>query len=1090
MSEEAKMSLRKAPFSFLLLTLFAIGLQSLWAQTATTAAITGTISDPSEAVVPDATVAIVNTGTGLTRSFQTSQGGSYTFALLPVGSYDLTVSKAGFETLKQSGIVLQVGQTLAINLKLRVGTTTQSVEVQAESQLLSQTTSDLSQIVEETNLKDLPLNGRNPVQLASLAAGATVVNAPPILAGYRGGSTASINGSRTNEMNYTFDDNNYSSVYWNTGLNYPNPDAIQEFKLITHNYSAEYGRNAGAILAGVTKAGTNQFHGDAWEFLRNNALNAVNYFAKTAPVLRQNQFGVVAGTPIVRDKVFLFGSYQGFRIRQQTLESNILIGTAAERNGDFSADAPITDPTTGKQFPLNKIPPNRISTIAQGWYKTYAPLPNNADGVTFTALGAAPNNVDQWLLNGTWVPTHAQTLSIRWFKDLSKVTVPFGMTLPGYVTFQQDVHTQDISISHTWTKSSKLLNQAHVGFNHGFYDNGMDPNSAAWKVSYTTLGINQPILRPYAPTFNISGSITGRVNAEAESGTSYQFGDMVTWIHGKHSFKFGLPLEYDKYHNRSFASTNGSYSHNGQFTGLPLADFLLGLPNDFNIHGQYLVDGHLWKAYPFVQDDFKVSRRLTLNLGFRWELNEPLVDESPGSFPNQQATWVQGQQSTIFPTAPIGVVYPGDKGIAAGLYPLPKTNLEPRLGFAWLPTARADLVVRGAFGIFSDVPVPDLIGQAHAMPPFLIITDLPAPVGGLQNPFLGYPGGNPWPAANTFDPKNPTFTTPATLESEAPWWTDPRIYQWNFDVQKQIKSNWLFDLAYVGQDATNLTISVQGNPVQYIAGNDSKGNPLSTAANINSRRIYNPGIIAGVQYAIPSAFSHFNALEFTVQKSMSRGLMFLSSYTYSHSTDNRSGYQIGGIQCQDPFHCTSDKGSSDFDRRQVYALSAIYRVPKVEISNGFANYFVNGWEFASIYTAGNGLPFNVVSGKNNKLDGDNTDRPNVISNPHAVDTSSRAQMIQHWFNPAAFVQNPTGSPGNFGRNVLTLPSYWNVDFSVLRDFPITEKLGRFQFRSEFFNILNNVNLAGPATNLTAANFGHLTTAGNPRLIQFGLKYYW
>jgi hypothetical protein len=386
--------------------------------------------------------------------------------------------------------------------------------------------------------------------------------------------------------------------------------------------------------------------------------------------------------------------------------------------------------------------------------------------------------------------------------------------------------------------------------------------------------------------------------------------------------------------------------------------------------------------------------------------------------------------------------------------------------------------------------VPDLIGQAHAMPPFLQITDLPVPAGGLADPFLGYPGGDPWPAANSFDPKNPTFTTPATLESEAPYWTDPRIYQWNLDVQRQLANDWLFDLAYVGNKADHLTISTQGNPAIYIPGVDASGNPLSTAANVNSRRVHDPGIIAGVQYAIPAAFSNFNALEFTVRKNMGHGLMFLSSYTYSHSIDDRSGYQIGGIQCQDELHCTSDIGSSDFDRRHVYAMSLIYRVPKLPTSSALVNNVVGRWELASIFTAGTGTPFNVLSGKNNKLDGDNTDRPNLVGDPHAVDTSNRANMIAHWFNPAAFAQNDIGTPGNFGRNILRLPNSWNEDFSVLREFPLGEKWGRFEFRAEFFNIFNNVNLAGPATTLTAANFGHLTTAGNPRLIQFGLKYYW
>jgi Carboxypeptidase regulatory-like domain len=1085
-----KMVLHKQRFLSLLLLLSIGSLGDAWTQTSTTGAITGLITDATGAVVPDATVTLANAQTGLTRSLQTNADGSYTFSLLPVGSYDLSVSKRGFQTLKQLGIAVNLDQTIASNLSLKVGATAETVEVRGLAQLLSPTTSSLGQVVGQEDLTDLPLNGRNPVQLASLVVGATVVNAPAILAGYRGGSTLSVNGSRENQTNFMFDGNNYSSVYWNTGLNYPNPDALQEFKLITHNYSAEFGRDSGSVLAAITKTGTNQFHGDLWEFLRNTDLNARNYFSKTVPVLIQNQFGATAGGPIIRDKLFLFGAYQGFRIQQQALESDILIGTQAERTGNFSADAPIEDPTTGQPFPGNVIPPSRIISSAQNWYTKYAPLPNNADGRTFTSVEAAPNTVNQELIKGDWDITTNQTLSARWFKDLSETAVPFGMTLPQYVTFQQNVHTQDVSISHTWVINPTLLNQAHFGFNHGYYDNGMTPGSEAFGVSYQTLGINLPILRPYAPTFNISGSITGRVNEEAESGESWQIGDSLNWNHGRNAFKFGIEILIDDYHNRSYADTNGNYQFTGQFTGNALADFLLGSPSSFDIHGQYRVDGQMKKFYPFVQDDLKLTPRLTLNLGFRWELNGPLVDNQPGPFPNQQATWIQGQQSKIFPTAPIGVVYPGDPGVAPGIYPLPKTNLEPRVGFAWTPTQSGNWVVRGAFGLFSDVPVPDLIGQAHAMPPFLNITTLPAPAGGFLDPFSGYPGGDPWPAANTFDPNNPVFTTPATLETEAPWWTDPRILEWNLGVQRELARDWLFEVVYVGQYATNQTISVQGNPAKYIPGVDAEGNPLSTEANVNTRRIYNPGIIAGVQYAVPGAYSDFNALEVTVRKRMSKGLELLSSYTYSHSIDNNSNYSIGGIDCQNEFMCLDDRGSSSFDRKHVYAFAALYQIPTFPQSNWFVKNVLGNWQVSTIFTAGTNTPFTVVTGINNKLDGDNTDRPNLVGNPLAVDRSNHAQMAQHWFNPAAFVPNPIGVPGDFGRNVLRLPNEWNDDFSVLRQFPISEKWGRFEFRAEFFNLFNTVNLRGPASTLTAANFGALTSAANPRLIQFGLKYYW
>ena len=1076
------------------------------AQVAVTATVSGFVTDPSGAVVPGATVTIVNKGTGLTRSAETSSTGSYVFPGLPVGDYEITVTKAGFRAYKQSGITLQVNQQLGVDVALQLGDVSQTVEVVAQATLLQTETSSLGQVVEQRRLEDLPLDGRNPVALVSLVAGATIVYAPAILEGYRGGSYASVNGSRVIDNNFLFDANNYKAVYANTGLNYPNPDALQEFKLITHNYSAEFGRNSGAVFNAITKSGSNEFHGSVWEFLRNDALNARNFFAynktdvngneipgSARAKLRQNQFGFTAGGPIVKNKLFVFGSYQGFRIKQESMLSNAPVATALERTGDFSqSGVTIIDPDTGQPFSGNIIPPARLYQPLVDWYNTYVPLPNNPDGRSITALESAPRNVNQVLARVDWQIASNQTLSGRWFRDRSSVVYPFNYGIPNYSTFDLIVPSQDGSLNYTYTISPTLLNQAHYGVNHGFFDNGFTKDSKALEVTNSTLGINMPDMRPYSPSMSISGDVGGWANAEVESGLTHQFGDTLTWVRGKHTFRFGAEVMADSYHNRSFAFTNGSYDFDGSFTGNGMADFLLGRTSSVGHNGGYFVDSFSKKYYSFVQDDWKVSPSLTLNLGFRYELNEPIYDNLKSSpFPNEQATYSQGQQSSLFPTAPTGLVFPGDPGIPAGLYPMPKGNLQPRIGFAWSPGGSQKWVVRGGVGMFSSAPFFDVIGQTHANQPFVLITRAYAPSGGFADPYSDFPGGNPWPY--TFDPATANFVTPAQIQGTNLDYADPRVTHLNFGIERAIGANWLFDVSYVGNLGRHLLKVIQANPARYIPGNDAFGNPLSTPDNVESRRVDSPGTLSTVMLGASVSRSNFHSLQFTIEKRMSRGLALLSSYTWSHSIDDSSTETYGGgIPNADPFNYgAGERGNSGFDRRHVYALSLIYDLPKFQKGNWAMRNVIGGWGMAGIFNASTGAWGNVWTGQDRNLDGDGTDRPDLVGDPLAVDRSSRDAMITHWFNPDAFQANPVGQPGSLGRNVIAQPNTWTLNFSLLRDFPISEKYGRFQFRSEFFNIFNNVNLGGPCNSLGCdADLGRLTYAGSPRLVQFGLKYLW
>ncbi|MFB3923263.1 MAG: carboxypeptidase regulatory-like domain-containing protein [Terriglobia bacterium] len=1077
------------------------------AQVAVTATVTGFVSDPSGAFVPGADVTIVNMHTGYTRSTTTSAEGAYTFPGLPIGTYEVTVTKVGFRAYKQSGITLQVNQTAALDVALQLGDVAQAIEVTAQATLLQTETSSQGQVVEQRRLADLPLDGRNPIALVALVAGATTVNAPAILEGYRGGGWASVNGGRIWDNAYLFDGDNYRGIYGNTALNYPNPDALEEFKLITHNFSAEFGRNSGAVFNAVTKAGTNEFHGSVWEFLRNDALNARNFFlnspgAKVAK-LRQNQFGFTAGGPILKDKLFIFGSYQGFRIRQESLLVNSEVATPLERAGNFSEslgteinpdtgflEGAIIDPETGQPFAGNIIPPERVYQPLQDWYNTFVPLPNNPDGRTITFLEGAPRSVDQTLVKMDWQISSKHSLTGRWFRDKSHLVIPFQAGIPNYTSVEFGIPTQVGGITHTYSITPTLLNQAHVGLTHGFFDNGMTKDSNAWKVTNSSMGLGIPDMRPYSPQFEISGDTWVGANAEVESGLTHQYSDTLTWTRGKHTFKFGMEVLVDSYHNRSFWNNNPYSTFSGAFTGDGMADFLLGLIEYNETRGGYVADAQSKQYFGFVNDDWKVTPNLTLNLGFRYELLGPITDNTPNEpFANQQATYRRGQQSTLFPTAPAGLVYPGDAGVPPGLYPLPKGNLQPRIGFAWSPGGAGRWAIRGGFGLFSSGLFMDKMGQVHANQPFTLVTHAYSPPGGWADPYGDFPGGNPWPYS--FDPATASYTLPAAIQGIVADYQDARIAQWNLSVQRSFGPNWLFDVSYVGSAGRHLLQGFEANPARYIPGNDADGNPLSTGDNVESRRIDSPGILSTVMLGGSGSRSSFQSLQSTITKRFSKGLSLLSSYTWSHSIDTSSAGDFGWHSNQDQFNVLKgERGNSNFDRRHVYSLSFIYDLPKSRTGNWAMRNIIGGWGMAGIFRASTGAPFTVWADMDNNLDGFWTDRPDQVGNPLAVDRSTRQAMLDHWFNKDAFVANPIGRSGNVGRNSLYGPNSWEVDFSILREFPISEKYGRFQFRSEFFNVFNNVNLGCPDTSLQSDRFGTLNCANEPRLIQFGLKYLW
>ncbi len=1051
----------------------------------TTASITGSTQDSSGALVPGVTVTIRNDETGYTRSVQSGAGGSFQAPLLPLGPYTVSAEKPGFSRYVQRGVTLELNQNARLDLTLAVGSVQETVNVQAAAPIVDTNGSSAGAVVDERTMKELPLNGRNPIQLAQLTAGVATIQAPTILTWTgRTGGQLSVHGSRANENGYLLDGGYFTGIYQQNGMNYPAPDALAEFKLITNSFSAEYGRMVGSVFNAVTKSGSNDLHGGAWEFLRNDALNARNFFAPNVPSLRQNQFGAMAGGPLKRNKLFLFGSYQGTRIRQQRLLSAFPT-TAQERAGLFRLPAGrvLRNPATGQPFPLSdpaantySVNPAAFNPVAVRVVNQFVPVVNST--AQYVTLAPNPSNNDQYLIKADAELSSKNRATLTYFRDRTRFTDPArGSSFVGYsqTNNRADVWNASIADVHTFTPG--LINEARIHYlrDYSFWDspNRLTPEELGIR-NYPQEGHREP------PSFNISSryALGAGGNAElSELGYRWEFGDTVTWIRQGHQIRMGGNTMRSHWGIRTASAAPGSFAFTGAVTNDAMADFLLGLPSQLQ-RGTAIYKDHVsWSGGFFIQDDWRVRRNLTLNLGLRYEINGPFASKDA-----RGAVFRPGQQSKVVPGLPVGMLAIGDTGVPPGTYRTDLNNIGPRLGLAWDPFGSGKTSIRVSGGTFFGMSDPDLTTQPGSNPPWATRNILFTPPGGLSEPYRGFQ--NPFPYR--IDVQNPLLALPQTLISTAPDFRDPTIYSWMFSVQRQVISNMMVEVAYVGKASQGLNMGLDANPAVFIPGR-------STAGNINDRRIYSPGTIGPVTEATAAAHATYHGLDITSRLRVTRGLTMTGAYTWSKSIDGFSNFADNVKANQNPFNRRADKAPSDYDRSQVLALSWVYDTPKISTYLGkskAAALVLDGWEFSGIARLVTGAPFTVLMGIDNSLTGVNLDRPNVVGNPSLSDSRSRGERIARWFSTPAFSAPPQGSYGNSGRNILRGSGTANTDIGLFKNFtPGRERLGRLQFRAELFNVFNRVNLNNPIGALNAgANFGRVTSAGEPRIAQFGLKY--
>jgi hypothetical protein len=1032
----------------------------------TTGTIGGIVRDDSGAGMPDTKVTAMNLLTSFTRTTTTDANGNYLITNLPIGQYAVTGEKPGFQRFTQAGISLAVNQNARVDLILPVGNVTEVVSVTADVPDVDTRAATVGEVVDRVRIQELPLNGRNAMDLAAVVPGVISVEAPTVVTNARNGPALVVAGGRDTSNEFRFDGTSHKNLTQNTALNLPAPDALQEFRVVTSNVSAEYGRYSGGIVVAVTRAGTNEFHGTAWEYLRNKALNAKSYFAPEKPDLKQNQFGFTAGGPVLRNRSFFFGSYQGIRIRETRLFATATPPTSAMRAGNFAGAArmPI-DPLTRQPFPGGVIPAARFDPVAVALLEKYVPLPN-ASGGRWVKLVSQPTNGDQYLGRLDHNFSSSNTLSFRYFRDSTELFAQAGNISP-YAPNRRALTVSNWALHDTHTFSSSLVNEFRIGVNR--VDSKVFVTES---TQLSDLGARFPgVITPQLPTIGVSGYFTlGTSDVFGEDGGIYQIGNTTRWVRGRQALSFGGEFELTQMFNRGSSANQGVFSFDGYATGNAFADFLIGKPVSLDQASPYerLVKGRDW--YAFIQDDIRLTDQVSLNLGLRYQYFKPYDNVY-----DRANTFRAGMQSQVTRGAPLGMVFPGDPGVGSGLVASDKNNFSPRIGFAWDPLANGRLSIRAAYGLYYEDFRSDLWTYPSVNQPFVIREFINNP-DSLQDPYRGRV--NPFPYV--YSPDAAKFQLPMGLFTViAPELRSPYVHQTSVSIEKALPMKMVAKVAYVGKLANNLIRMEQRNPAVYIPGQ-------STLANTNARRTRMPAAYASFREITASADADYHSLQLSLSRRLSNGLTFMSSYTLGKFMDVYSATNLGQTS-QDPDNPDAEWSRSDDDRRHVFNTSFVYEIPFLRNRTHWLPRAFGGWSIAGMVSIVSGEPVSVVSGRDFSLTGVGFDRPNLVGDP-VRQHSSRDDMIARFFNTDAFVANGPGQYGNAGRNLFSGPASSSTSLALTKSFILSERVGTMQFRAEAFNAFNQVNFGQPEARLINQNFGRILTAGSPRIMQLALRW--
>ena len=1091
-------------FSSLLLTV-------MWATTAiaqyTTARLSGSVQDKSGAAIPGATVTVEQIGTGYKQQVKSGQAGEYLFPSLPVGEYQLTVEMTGFGTYLQKGIGLEVGQAASQKVTLAIGAVTQQITVEGSSNQVTTDDAAIAQVINEKSMESMPLNGREAQKLVFLVPGAVDVSGQNCGANCEGGvlpgeQYAKVNGGGSNGVYYLLDGVDYNDMYINTNLPFPNPDALQEFNVQTDNMSATYGNATGGVANVVTKSGTDQFHGGVFEYLRNYAMDAKNYFATSPNPLKQNQFGGTIGGPILKGKLFFFGSYQG--TRQNTSDNGLSsqVPTQAERNGDFSALLPGTvltnpDPTSPYQFDSNNVINPAAFDPTALYLLNHIPLPNDpADGPNYLKYNGAPSvqNTDEYLVKIDY-NRGKHHISGHYFQ--LKYTVPIivppsSNILEGNGEDPQNQDLKNVSVVDIYTISSNTLLNSYFGWTR---KTGLTESPAPFNIAQAGANIAQPTNFPATLNVVVPGAFT--VGDQPSPGT-WNHSDMsdreiATFVKGPNELQFGGEWEHIHLPMGNSYQADGNYNFGGNLSGDNLSDFLLGDVSSFTQAGGLYLDftGNDWSF--FVQDNWHATSRLTVNAGVRWDPFFPYTDSD-----GRVACFVPGAQSVRYPNAPQNLIFGGshhDAGCPASSIYNNLSNIGPRVGFAYQLTADAKTSIRGGAGYYYQAPNGVAFEDVVGVPPFAPIVNITNT--NFTNPYSAAGVANPFPAS--FGPINPgaSVTFPQNIAFTQIFdrhFRLPQILTYNLTLEREFGSSWFLRAEYAGNHGAHLGGTgdqeaglLQLNPSVYIPGQ-------STEDNIQSRLLYpNYGFIGSINSGVNS---NYNAGQLELEKRFTYGLTFQTNFTWSRSLNNFGpNGQPGtfGIYGINTCACgrSLDYGPDAGDDNKVFRLSGNYALPRVPVK-GVVDTAINGWNLSYISNWQTGFPFTAFAEDDNSFSAMGNDRPDItvanIAQTKLSSGRSHAELINEWFNTADFAPNAIGTYGNIGKNSLRGPRLFTTDLALLKAGKAGERI-RYEFRAEFYNAFNNVNFGNPDAGLQDGPgvFGAITSANDPRILQMALK---
>jgi Carboxypeptidase regulatory-like domain/TonB dependent receptor len=1121
---------------------------SIWGQ-ASTGQITGTVRDASGLAVPAAEVKATQTATGVSRTVTTGAQGDYTLANLPIGPYQIEVSKEGFNKYVQSGIILNVDSNPTVDVALKVGNVSEQVTVSEDALQVETHSTGIGNVVTNQQVAEMPLNGRDPHELIFLSGMSTfpgngnintVRNYPTVI--------VSVAGGQGNSVTYLLDGAVHQDPYNNLSLPLPFPDALQEFKVESSSLTAQYGFHAGAAVNAVTKSGNNEYHGDLFEFLRNGDMNARDFFAPVHDSLKRNQFGGVVGGPVLprfRNKLFFFGGYQRTSNRSDPQQGIAFVPTPAALTGNFSSlESPQCNNGVQKNllasagFTNNTIAPSLLNQVAINITKTF-PVPTGPCGqVQYGLL----NDSDEDLYVGkvdyqiSDKNSFFSRFTVAHLNEANSYNGNDGLTVNSYGVNDLDM---TIAFGDTYLFTSNVVNSLRVAAsrtnivkvpdNYGDWSNF---GAAVTNIPGTTIAIVA------GSDFNIGGGPASP--GQSHNGPNPSVSDDVSWVKGTHQFTFGGSLYFQQMNYYSGVNANGTATFTGAISGNILSDFLLGAPSGGFTQGTLFgFYDRQWYAALYAQDSWKVTPRLTVNVGVRWEPYTSVYNAYGQIVNFNPALFAAGVKSSVYTNAPAGLNFPGDSSYPCGN----SFNCDdwhkffPRAGLAWDPKGDGKMTIRAAYGMYGDRAHMFYSNQNEFSPPFG--GNLSAPGVGLtttlSNPWANEAGGNPIPnlLANTgigHSPADAPFLQGGTIVSlDTNNYKPMYVNQWNLSVQRQIGQDWLVSANYLGNSTIHMITSESVNPAVYLGlgtctlPNGITYNPCSTTANQAYRRVlslenYTQGqyLDGGIGQQDSGGTGSYEGLYLSATKRLSKNTSLLVNYTWSHCISDVYDQQTtaAGVTPNIPISANPlvatpyPSGDRSFyksncigsDLRQSLGLSAVATSPK--FSNTWARRLASNWQVAPIIYLRSAQFFTVTSGQDVALTAAPGQNPNYLGgSPYAIN-----QGPNQWLNPAAFVNPAAGTYGNLGENNLRGPGEVQVNVALSRTFTIREKK-TLQIRMEAFNILNHPNFATPnasalsANNATAplnsASFGQIITdisgnnglaGGDPRILQAALKF--